>query len=179
MPLHPLGSAHLARLLAMAALSPPCRILDMGAGKGESLGRLLDLGFDAVGIDLRAEGAVSAGDFLHCPFPAASFDAVLSECAFFVSGDVRGALREAARLVRPGGKLLLGDVCFLCLHEWEALLGDTGFRLLQAEDQSAAWKQYYLESIWEGRDIGSGSFPKGKCRYYLTVCERRNTDGTL
>ena len=32
---------------------------------------------------------VEQGDLLRTGFPAGSFDAVLSQCAFFVSGDVR------------------------------------------------------------------------------------------
>ena len=48
--------------------------------------------------------------FLQTGFSAGSFDAVLSECSFYVSGDVHGALREAYRLLKSGGLLLLSDV---------------------------------------------------------------------
>ena len=95
----PGGQGHTRHMLEMAALPQRARILDMGAGAGETLRTLRESGFDAVGIDLspRAPEVICA-DFLGAPFPDGSFDAVLSQCAFFVSGDVPGALREAHRL---------------------------------------------------------------------------------
>ena len=110
---HPGAEAHTRHMLALAGLPKGARVLDMGAGAGEALAILREYGFDARGIDLTPRSAdVERADFLHAPFPDASFDAVLSQCAFFVSGDPRGALREACRLLRPNGTLLLSDVFF-------------------------------------------------------------------
>ena len=49
---HPGGREHSLRMLELAALPPGARILDMGAGAGETLALLRESGFDAVGIDL-------------------------------------------------------------------------------------------------------------------------------
>lgn len=169
---HPEGTAFTERLLALSKLRP-CRVLDMGAGAGESVALLRRQGFDAVGIDRAPGPALLCGDFFHCPFPAKSFDAVLSECAFFISGDMTAALREAARLLRPGGLLLLSDVYFGAAEEIEAAIESSGFRLVCFEDAGAAWKQYYIECIWRGTAEGMPSCTGGrKCSYYLAVCER-------
>lgn len=174
MALHPLGEGHLEALLAMARLAPPGRVLDMGAGAGESLARLSALGFDALGIDKEPGAAVEAGDFLRCPYGEASFDAILSECAFYASGEVEAALREAARLLKAGGKLLLGDVCFFTQAEWAARLEETGFAHIECRDVTAAWREYYLRALWTGEAAAFAPRPKGqKAHYYLTVCERR------
>lgn len=167
---HPGGEAHSRRMLALAALPRGARVLDMGAGAGETLRLLRTLGYDAEGVDLVPRSAdVTRGDFLRLPFPEGSFDAVISQCAFFVSGDVPGALREARRLLRPGGLLLLSDVFF---EAPGPLLEAAGFSVRSAEDMTAQWREYYLEALWR-EDAPCASLPRGKCAYWLLIAERR------
>ena len=158
------------RMLELAALPQGARMLDMGAGAGETLRLLRESGFDAVGIDLSPRTPeVLQGDFLRATFPDGSFDAVLSQCAFFVSGDAAGALREAHRLLSPGGKLLLSDVFF---EAPVPLLELAGFSVTAAEDMTAAWRDYYLEALWR-EDAPCCALPGGKCAYWLLIAERR------
>ena len=100
---HPGGEAAALRLVEMAGITPPCRLIDLGAGAGGSVRLLRSLGFEALGIDLLPGEGVERGDVLAPPFPPGSFDAALCECAFFLSGDPERALREAARLLRESG----------------------------------------------------------------------------
>ena len=167
---HPGGEAHTRRMLALADLQPGASVLDMGAGGGEAVRLLRAAAYDARGIDREIGGeGVEQGDFLHLPYPDESFDAVLSQCAFFVSGDVPGALREAKRLLKRGGKLLLSDVFF------EAplpLLTAAGFTVLHREDLTPQWREYYLEALWR-EETDCCALPKGKCGYWLLIAERR------
>ena len=167
---HPGGVEHSRRMLDLAGLPRGARVLDLGAGAGETLRLLLEQGCDARGIDREPRSPlVERGDLLQTPFPDGSFDAVLSQCAFFVSGDQPGALREARRLLRPGGKLLLSDLFF---EAPGPLLENAGFHVLCEEDMTALWREYYLEALWRD-EAPCCQIPRGKCRYCLLIAERR------
>lgn len=163
---HPGGAAHTRRMISLAALPAGASVLDMGAGAGETLSILRQLGFDARGIDLAPRGElVAQGDLLHAPFPDGSFDAVLSQCAFYVSGDQPGALAEARRLLRPGGTLLLSDVFF---EDPIALLEAAGFAIVYTEDMTAQWKEYILDALWRSEELCC-EIPRAKCGYWLII----------
>ena len=167
---HPGGVKHTRRMLELAALPVGSRVLDMGAGAGETVRFLREQGFQARGLDRTPRNeTVERGDFLHAPYPDESFDAVISQCAFFVSGDVPGALGEARRLLKPGGKLLLSDVFFTPPRP---LLEAAGFAVLRAEDMTASWREYFLEALWREEEL-CFPLPKGKSSYWLLMGERR------
>lgn len=165
---HPGGEEHTLRLLELGGIRPPAHILDMGAGAGESVRLLNNMGYSALGIDLcpRGEG-VSKGNMLHTPYPDGSFDGILCQCAFYVSGDIAGALRESARLLRKGGVLLFSDVCFTSPTE---AANKYALKTVCSEDITQQWREYYLEAIWRG---DAQCLPvKGKCSYKLMVFEK-------
>lgn len=167
---HPGGDAHTRYLIELSFLPPGSRWLDMGAGDGQALEILEEEGFLAVGIDLSPRSLrVERGDFLRTPYETGSFDGVLSQCSFYVSGNVPLALTEAARLLRKGGKLVFSDVTedvVVLLNQVRA----AGFAVRHLEDLTDQWKQYYLEALW--REEISCPPVNGKISYVLFVCER-------
>ncbi|MGW0216736.1 demethylmenaquinone methyltransferase [Micromonospora chokoriensis] len=101
---------------AALGLRPGERVLDVGAGTGVSTRELAQSGAYAVGVDLslgmlyagkraRPEVPLLAGDALRLPFADASFDAVTISFALRNVNDTDAALRELARVTRPGGRL--------------------------------------------------------------------------
>ena len=165
---HPGGVEHTRRMLALAerfGLPEGARILDMGAGAGETVRLLREEGFKAAGIDLEPRSElVRTGDMHRTGFPDESFDAVVSQCAFFVSGDPEAAGREARRVLKPGGLLLLSDVFF----DEPAL---PGFQILYREDMTPVWREYYIEALWRG-DCSGCEIPGGKSRYLAVVAKK-------
>ena len=167
---HPGGEEHSRYLIELSFLPPPARWLDMGAGDGSAVRLLRSLGYEAEGIDLEPRGAnVVQGDYLCAPYADGSFDGILSQCSFYVSGDVPGALKEAGRLLKKGGKLVFSDVT----EDVVGLLNQArqaGFAVRHLEDLTGQWKEYYLEALWTQDDV---CLPNGKkFTYVLFVCER-------
>jgi demethylmenaquinone methyltransferase/2-methoxy-6-polyprenyl-1,4-benzoquinol methylase len=99
-------------------LKPRDRCLDLAAGTGVSTQELARSGAYAVGLDIslgmlrqgrqaRPEVPLLAGDALALPFPDRSFDAVTISFGLRNIVDTAGALREMARVTRPGGRLVV------------------------------------------------------------------------
>lgn len=94
--------------IARALSDLPADATALNIGSGE-----IDYGPHVINIDVDAfDGVhvVAVGEAL--PFPADSVDAVVYEGVLNVLADCRAALREAHRVLRPGG-LLICDVPFL------------------------------------------------------------------
>jgi SAM-dependent methyltransferase len=117
--LRPGGADLTARLIERAELAPGSMVLDIGCGPGTTVELLAAAGHRSVGIDYSpafaadatARDAVAlAGDAEHLPLRAASADAALVECVLSALPDKQRAVGEVARVVRPGGLLLLSDM---------------------------------------------------------------------
>jgi len=122
------------------------KALDLGAGEGDTVRILKSFGLDAHGVDLFPRGSdVETGDFLHLQYSSDSIDLCISQCAFFVSRDQKKAVSECWRVLKKGGFLLLSDLDPGNLLE---IVKETGFTILCQEDQTALWREYYLEAIW-------------------------------
>jgi ubiquinone/menaquinone biosynthesis C-methylase UbiE len=111
--------------LALAQVPAPHRVLDVGCGTGYLLRRLAARAPDAAelaGIDPAAEMVQAArratadprarflaGTAEHLPEPDGAFDLVVSTTSFDHWADQQAGLRECARVMAPGGRLVLVD----------------------------------------------------------------------
>ncbi|HKV85795.1 MAG TPA: class I SAM-dependent methyltransferase [Ktedonobacterales bacterium] len=93
-------------------------VLDLGCAFGFTTRLLKRRGYDATGVDsseayieraIRADpsGTYLVGDAAHVPLPDGSFDGVLFLDVLEHLPDAQGAIREVARVLRPGGTLAL------------------------------------------------------------------------
>jgi SAM-dependent methyltransferase len=173
------GLAAVDALARLGGIDARARVLDLCAGLGGPARFLATRrGCAVVAVELNAGRAVGAarltrlvrlhtrvhvvrGDATTLPFRSARFDACLSQEALLHIADKAAVLREAHRVLVPGGRLVftdwvarptLGDGERRRLEEWmaattlqsltgyRALLGAVGFHAVAAEDLADEWR---------------------------------------
>jgi len=94
---------------------PPGRTIDVGCGTGRWTARLSAIGVDAsaamlaVAAQKGLRGRLAVGDAAALPVAGGSADVVLCALTFGHIRDQAAAMREFARVLRPGGNLILSD----------------------------------------------------------------------
>ncbi|MHC4994938.1 MAG: class I SAM-dependent methyltransferase [Planctomycetota bacterium] len=114
--------AEVAALIDLVGLKPPARVLDICCGAGRHLQTLLDLGFDAHGVDLSEHllrlaegrpglaGRVTHADVRNLPFEG-EFDAAVNLFTSFgyfpTDEENEAALGQMVKTLRTGGVLVM------------------------------------------------------------------------
>jgi SAM-dependent methyltransferase len=154
----------------------PGRALDAACGTGAVTQQLVARGHDVIGIDIseamltRARKAVPearfiAGDLTNLPLADGEVDHVVCSLALAHLSDLRPFFAEAARVMRPGGHLLLVDAR-------GHFTGSTRYPLVkQAPDGRVGYIAGYSHSLG---DYLRAALPHG---YLVRACEETYRDG--
>jgi ubiquinone/menaquinone biosynthesis C-methylase UbiE len=173
---------------SMFAAAPPGFALDAACGTGRHAEHLASLGHSVVGIDLSAEmlslaktkvplGEFQQGDLRAMPFADGTFDLAVCGLALTHAPDLDEAFAELARVVRPGGRLIVSDIHHLSRYMGGLVLRHIGpggvsevssSGHLPSEYIMAALRAgYVLESFaevgWPDKPGGGGSLAQEWC----------------
>ncbi len=138
--------------------------LDVGCGEGRFCRLMRRHGIDATGLDPTArlvevarqrdpEGRYQLGRAEAIAFPDASFDLVVSYLALIDIPDFRAAIAESARVLKPGGTLLIANMTsFVSAGPADGWVRDAdGRRLFFPVDRYLG--EWSLRVAWAGIDI--------------------------
>ena len=167
---------------------PVGHLLDIGTGTGRSAMALADQADHIVGFDrspemlrlARAElqdlpidqWELVQGDFLALPFESESFDTVLLHQVLHYASDPMLPIAEAARVCRPGGRVVIVD---LAAHEREELRERHAHeRLGFTDEQMLGWLTQ--QDLFP---TSNDTLPGSELTTKIWIAERASRDATI
>ena len=153
-------------LFGLLDRTKPARIVDLGCGTGWLAHHLARRGSDVFAVDIVRSEAVGLkaaeaflrngppferiwGELEHPPFQTSCIDAVICNASLHYTPDLEGTLREAARILRPGGLFVVMNSPVH--HDPDsASRAEQGFRRkLRGDGATEAVASSYHHFVWD------------------------------
>ncbi|NLT58327.1 MAG: class I SAM-dependent methyltransferase [Clostridiales bacterium] len=166
----PGGGALIRQAVGLCGFAQGDPVADIGCGAGETVALLRrEFGLEACGVDIDAalvaalaDPHILQGTAERLPFGDGCMEGLLFACSLSLVQNKRAALRECARVLRPGGRLVVGDLYARAperarpedlarVEPWagqRARIEAAGFALCHFEDRSPDLAQRFGELIF-------------------------------
>lgn len=169
--IRPGGFTLTERALRLSGAKPQMRLIDVGCGTGATLTHLKSLGYlHATGLESNPERQALCGkdallgNAAQMPFGDGSADILLFECSFSKMNAPEQVVHECARVLAPGGALVLTDLyargtpahldgILGRVDTKETLLGyfiNAGFSLEVWEDHTKELNNLFAQMLFDG-----------------------------
>ncbi len=192
------------RALSFCRFSPGAAILDIGCGCGATVNHLNSVhGFRVIGVDSSAVQlrearrktpsiSVIRASATDLPFAGKRFDGAVLECVLSLTENHRAVLDECNRVLKPGGRIILSDLCAgntqcisrlrdlpvncclrgaMGLDDLAAIVVSAGFQIETMEDHSDYLKEFAVRMIWKfGSMAGFWSLAGGQSVDHEEIC---------
>lgn len=198
------GLALTEAALAACGFPAGAKLADIGCGQGATVALLRAAGYQAVGLDhdpdLPLPPHCARGKAEALPYAEATLAGLFFECSLSKIAAPAQALGEARRVLETAGKLIISDLYargdtaqfagrlgrLLRLADWQALLRQAGFRIIQQTEHSEALRELTAQLLWQSgeaalQQLFGGCYDPAllrRCRpgYFLLIATKEAND---
>ena len=138
-----------SELNALRAAGPRGAVLDLGVGSGVFASKLgaslgVDVSRNVIQLSRKRGLEVLLADVKHLPVRAGAFDSVVVSFTICFVDDAQAMLREASRVLKPTGRLVLGAITL-----------DSEWGRLYAREGAKGHKFYSKARFFRAKQIGA------------------------
>jgi len=193
---HPGGFALTKYAVDFCKFEKGAKLCDIGCGNGETKDRLEnEYGYNVCGVEPSEAMGGGRADIIFAKAEKTglsdeTFDGVLFECVLSLCDDLKASVKEAKRILKKGGYIIVSDVYSKSgkmsadgplrwvypESEFKSLINELGFETVLYEDHTKEMLTMAAQMIMDGAGEEMcalfSSLRKIRCGYFLLIARR-------